>query len=327
MNGVRAHSGRGSFPEVSDLPPDVEIRLGEPLARHTTFRIGGPVACLLRPGTETALTETLKLLRERGIAPVILGGGSNVLAPDEPWDAVVVQLRETRSAIIAAVDDADETEWVVGAGVRLSALLGRCVEAGFGGLEPLAGIPGTVGGAVIMNAGTRDGCVADVLRWVDVVGRDGLRRRISREELPAGYRSMGIPDGAVVIGAGFRLRRMDGAELLGRMRESMTLRRKAQPLGIPSAGSIFKNPPGFSAGALVDRAGLKGLRMGGAEISSRHAGWIVNRGNARAEDVLGLMERMARDVFDRFGVRLDPEIRMFGPAGDDWAERFSRNLG
>ena len=296
------------------LLPDVEIRKDEPLASHTTFRVGGPVSLLARPLTEDGLASLMRWIRQEGVDHFILGGGSNLLAPDEPWDVTAVQLTRCCSAIApVGRGSGEKTRLYVGAGIRLSQLLRYCVGKGLGGMEPLVGIPGTVGGALVMNAGTGDGCIADPLLWIDVLDSSGDRLRVARTELPARYRCMGLHEGWIVLGAAFELPSVTSARLKATMSEKMRRRRSVQPTGKPSAGCVFKNPPGISAGILIDRSGMKGLRIGDAEISEKHANWIVNRGNARASDILALIETMEKRVAEQFGVRLEREIRVLTP--------------
>lgn len=289
---------------------ETELRRGEPLARHTTFRIGGPVSCLASPETEPAFERLVALAGKDGVPFFVLGGGSNLLAPDGFLDRLAVKLDRA----FGAVGKEAGGVVVAGAGVKLARLLRFCAAEGLGGLECLVGIPGSVGGAVVMNAGTREGCVADTLEWIDVLDTEtGTRRRVEPKDLSPRYRSMGLPEVWVVLGAGFRLRPATGESLRKSLRALMAQRKASQPLGWPSAGCVFKNPPGASAGELIDRAGLKGLRAGGAEISTKHANWIVNRGGATAADVLTLMARMEREVLARFDIRLEREIRVITP--------------
>ncbi|MFP5212967.1 MAG: UDP-N-acetylmuramate dehydrogenase [Acidobacteriota bacterium] len=287
--------------------PDVDFRMDEPLARHTTFRIGGPVRCLAVPRTMDALFALMDAIRQESIPHIVLGGGSNVLAPDPPWEAVAVKL-DAACTELAPVNEGSGL--YVGAGVSVARLLGFCMRNGLAGLEPLTGIPGTVGGALVMNAGTAEGCTADALSFIDLLDASGERRRMERGELSPRYRSMGLPEGSMVLGACFRLERCDSGSVRARVRELMLRRKRTQPLGFPSAGCIFKNPEGSSAGALIDRAGLKGFRIGGAEVSPVHANWIVNVAGASARDVLSVVRHVEECVYERFGVRLEREIRI-----------------
>jgi UDP-N-acetylmuramate dehydrogenase len=293
---------------------DVEIRRDEPLADHTTFRVGGPVSCLARPLTEDGLANLMRRIREEGLPHFILGGGSNLLAPDEPWDVIAVQLTRCCSTITPVERASGEKiRLYVGAGARLAQWLCYCIRMGLGGVEPLVGIPGTVGGALVMNAGTGDGCIADPLLWIDVLDSSGERLRAPRSDLPARYRCMGLAEDWIVLGGCFELPVVSPAQLKARMSQKMRLRGSVQPLGRPSAGCVFKNPSGASAGKLMDRASLKGLRIGDAEISDKHANWIINRGSATARDIMELIVIAERRVFEEFGIRLEREIRILAP--------------
>lgn len=288
---------------------DVEFRWQEPLSRHTTFRVGGPVSCLARPRNEKALGSLMRVIRDQMIPCLVLGGGSNVLAPDGPWEMLALQLTLACSNIVRCEEVSGDRVLVhVGAGVRLARLLRFCLSNGLGGLEFLVGIPGTIGGAVVMNAGTKEGEVADVLRWVDIMDQQGEKRRLDRTELKASYRCMGLPENAMVLGVCLQLSFSSNELLRRRFYEIMERRRLNQPLGWPSAGCVFKNPPGMSAGLLIEKSGLKGHRVGGAEVSQKHANWIINRGDAKARDIIALICHIEECIAANFGVRLEREI-------------------
>ena len=290
---------------------DVEILKGEPLARHTTFRVGGPVRMLARPRSQTALLAFVCALKELGVPFIVLGEGSNVLAPDEPWEMVVVQLHPALNRLLPGVPAPRGGQALyAGAGVRLQDLVRFCVENELEGLEGLAGIPATVGGAIFMNASTSRGAISDHLAHIDLLGPDGARRSVPREKLNPGYRTMGVPEGSIVLGAWFQPGFCPSAVLKERVEEMLRKRRRSQPLRYPSAGSVFKNPEGRFAGALIEQAGLKGLRIGDAQISELHANWIVNRGKATAREILELIEKTENVVRGTFGVRLEREIRI-----------------
>jgi UDP-N-acetylmuramate dehydrogenase len=290
---------------------DVELRWQEPLSKHTSFRVGGPVEWLARPRNEQALTNLLGEVRDRGFPFVVLGGGSNVLAPDGPWEAMVIQLKLACRKISSFREDAENTvSFYAGAGVSLQNLVRYSLSNELEGLESLAGIPGTVGGALVMNAGIPSGNISDALLSIDVIDAGGERQCIPRHQLCPAYRSMGLPEKSIVLGGCFNLKKASRESLRARVKEIMEKRRRTQPLGSPSAGSIFKNPSGASAGELIEKAGLKGLRIGDAEISRKHANWIINRGNARARDILELIKKMEKEIFGNFGVRLEREIRI-----------------
>ena len=303
-----------SIPRALGSIPDVEFRLDEPLARHTTFRVGGQVRVFARPRTERALFALMESMRELDIPFVVLGEGSNVLAPDGPWEMPVVQLHLACNRLFVS-DKASEGRKLLyaGAGIKLQQLIGYCIENGLEGIESLAGIPATVGGALVMNASTSMGAISDCLAQIDLLDPDGLRRSILREQLTPGYRVLvGIPENSVVLGACFKLKPCSSGIVKSRVEEILRKRRKTQPLRYPSAGSIFKNPVGQFAGALIEKAGLKGCRIGDAQVSRKHANWIINRGNALARDIIELIEKIENEIYGTFGVRLEREIRILG---------------
>jgi UDP-N-acetylmuramate dehydrogenase len=291
--------------------PGVELRWREPLSKHTSFRVGGPVEWLARPRNEQALANLLGEVRGRDLPFVVLGGGSNVLAPDESWEAVVIQLKLACRKLSTVREDAEnKTSLYAGAGVSLQNLVKYSLTCELQGLEPLVGIPGTVGGALIMNAGVPAGTISDSLLSIDLIDAGGQTHCIPRHQLHPTYRSMGLPKESIVLGGCFTLAKASGESQQARVKEIIERRKQTQPLGFPSAGSIFKNPPGASAGQLIEKTGLKGLRIGDAEISRKHANWIINRGKARARDILELIKTMEKEVFGNFGVRLEREIRI-----------------
>jgi len=292
--------------------PDLDLLWNEPLSRHTTFRVGAPVACLAQPRSIAALQTLIGRLRHEGIPHFLLGAGSNLLASDEPWDGVAIQLGLCCGGIHLEPprSGADTNLLRVGAGAKLARLLRFSVQRGLGGFEPLVGIPGTVGGAVVMNAGTQDGSITDVLDAVTIMETTGDPREVPKSRLEIEYRSVTLPEGSLILEASFSVKPTDPRHIRSKLRDAMKRRRATQPLGWPSAGCIFKNPPGQSAGALIERAGLKGLRCGDAEISSWHANWIINLGQASSRDVLTLVQIAEERVFEAFGVRLEREIRV-----------------
>ncbi len=267
--------------------------------------------CLVRPKTEDALIGLMRALRQNEVPCFILGGGSNLLLPDGEWNTLAIQLDLCSGEIVPEREAGRcSARLLVGAGVRLPRLMRYCLGERLGGLEFLVGIPGMVGGALVMNAGTGDGCVADGLVWIDALDEENRRQRIMRSDLSPGYRSMGLPDGWVILGCCLAVDPCSDDGQRMRLSEIMRQRKKTQPLGRPSAGCIFKNPKDLAAGALIERSGLKGLRVGDAEVSRKHANWIINCGNARARDVVALIERIESRVERDFGVRLEREIRI-----------------
>jgi len=281
----------------------------EPLARHTSFRIGGPARRMAFPKSAEEVEGLAALLRAAGIRPVVIGNGTNVLAPDAGVDAVVIAMGDGMDTLRRA----EGPELVAAAGVSLARLATFAWREGLTGLEFAHGIPGSLGGAVVMNAGAYGGTMADVLTEVTALFPDGVRT-LRAEELALGYRHSLFTEQpeAIVLGARLRLRPGDPAAIRARMDELMARRRASQPLEWPSAGSTFKRPEGHFAGALIEQCGLKGARVGGAEVSVKHAGFVINTGGATCADVLALMAQIEKTVFDATGVTLEPEVRILG---------------
>jgi UDP-N-acetylmuramate dehydrogenase len=282
-----------------------ELLRDEPLAPYTTLRIGGPAELLLLPADEAALVAACRLLRAAAVSCRVLGNGSNLLVPDEGVAGAVVR---TQPACQWVRFGGEEVE--AGAGYPVQRLLNDCARRGLTGLEGLSGVPGTVGGAVVMNAGTAAGETAGALRAVRLLLPDGTVAERAAEALGFGYRRSNLQDGeAIVLAARFRLRPGDAAAIRRDLAERARRRRATQPTELPSAGSIWTNPPGDHAGRLVEAAGCKGLRVGDAQVSPKHANFIVNLGAARAADVIALMAAVRRRVRAAFGVQLEPEVR------------------
>jgi UDP-N-acetylmuramate dehydrogenase len=290
--------------------PGISFKWQEPLSSHTTFRIGGAVSCLAEPMGEDALLALMQRIREFALPYFILGGGSNIVAPDDSLHAVSVSLRSCCAYITKSPSGHEGIIIYAGAGLKLSAWLRFCAINGLAGMEFLVGIPGTIGGALVMNAGTREGCIAESLVWIDALDYQGRRFRLHDKDLNPCYRSMGLQRDWIVLGACFHLRQSTSKSVRGSLKEFMMRRKQTQPLGFPSAGCIFKNPAGSSAGALIDGAGLKGFRIGDAEVSEKHANWIINRGSAKARDVCELIRTIQAEVLRIFGIQLQLEIQV-----------------
>ena len=280
-----------------------ELRADEPLARHVTLGVGGPARWFFRPADRAALVAAMRLAPAD--VPILpLGRGSNLLPPDEGFPGLVLDMGELTALRVAG------REIEAQAGVRMGRLARAAAEAGLAGLEFMATVPGDVGGGVAMNAGAFGQEVADTLQWAEVVLRGGETRRLDARELDMGYRRARLPDGALVMAAGFALT-SDAPEAIRERMRSMRQRRGAtQPLAQPNCGSVFKNPDGDYAARLIEAAGLKGLCIGGARISEVHANFIVNEGGATSADVRALIARAQAEVAARFGVRLEPEVRI-----------------
>ncbi len=292
-----------------------EIKKNEPLSMHTSFAVGGPADIVAYPTDREDLVSLLKEIKKRGMKYFILGGGTNLLVRDGGFRGAVIKLER-----LAAVRIEREYRSVGGAfaavyaqaGVPLPKLHFFAAEQGLTGLEFATGIPGTVGGAICMNAGTAAGETGDVIESVTLLSPEGEVITRLRDEMSFGYRSSRIPDGHLVVDAIFILRRDDKEKIKARIRELLEKRKQGQPLNFPNAGSIFKNPQEVPAGRLIETAKLKGKRVGDAEVSDKHANFIVNTGKATARDVLALMEIVKQTVLDVHGVRLEPEIKIIG---------------
>ena len=292
--------------QVGDYLPELTWLQDEPLAKHTSFRIGGPTARMALPRTPEELVILDGLARSCGARLIYLGNGTNVLFPDEGVDAVVVATTEMK-----AIRREGGESLAADAGISLSRLATEAWRAGLTGLEFAHGIPGSLGGGVVMNAGAYDGSLADVLDEVTALFPDGVRT-LPANELKLSYRHSIFTDRpeAVVLRAKVTLCRGDSGVIRARMDELMARRKASQPLEYPSAGSTFKRPAGHFAGRLIEDCGLKGMRVGGAEVSAKHAGFVINRGNATCADVLGLIERIQETVRSATGVTLEPEVRI-----------------
>jgi UDP-N-acetylmuramate dehydrogenase len=286
---------------------DGKVRRDEPLSRHTSYRIGGPADWFAQPETVAELGALLRAAADAGIAVTLLGGGSNMLVGDGGVRGLVVKLGRGFRRTTWRADGVR-----AGAAVQLGRLARESAARGLAGLEHAEGIPGTVGGALFMNAGAYGGDIAAVVSAVEGVGPDGVPRELPAADIPFRYRRAGLPDGFVVTAVDFALRPDDVAAVRARMEAVRARRVASQPHGEPNSGSVFKNPAGDHAGRLIEAAGLKGFRVGGARISERHANFIVNGGGAHAADVQTLMAIAQRAVWERSGVWLEPEVRLVG---------------
>lgn len=292
---------------------DGEILWDCPMARFSTLRVGGPAAALVEPASMADLERLVRGLQERGLPWYVVGGGSNILVREAGFAGVVIHLGRKFAAISEPLADGERMEVSVAAGCSLTRLAGWCAEQGVSGLEFASGIPGTVGGAVVMNAGAWGGEMAQVVAAVTVVDPRGEVAELEREEIPFSYRSWGLSD-LVVAEVTFSLGRGERKDIEAVSRELAGRRRELQPLSLPSAGSFFKNPPGDAAGRLIERAGLKGFQVGGAMVSPLHANFLVNVGEATADDFIALMEVVRKKVLAMSGVWLEPEVHIIGPA-------------
>ena len=293
--------------KIADYLPELKWLCDEPLSKHTSFRIGGPAKRMVFPQKAEQIVILTGFLRELGVRTVVLGNGTNVLFPDEGVDAAVISTGE-----MCAIERTGDAELTADAGVSLARLATEAWKLGLTGLEFAHGIPGSLGGGVVMNAGAYDGALADVLTEVTALFPDGVRT-LKAADLQLSYRHSIFTEQpeAVVLRAKVRLQAGDSAAIKAKMDDLMARRKASQPLEYPSAGSTFKRPAGHFAGRLIEDCGLKGARVGGAEVSAKHAGFVINTGNATCADVLALIEKVQKTVFDTTGVRLEPEVRIW----------------
>lgn len=294
--------------KLEQILGEEQILREEPMRLHTTFRIGGPAQFFVIPRTQEEAAAAVRLCRSEGAPYYIIGNGSNLLVSDKGYRGVVIQLFKEFSDI-----NIEGTRIRAQAGASLAKIAAEALRAGLAGFEFAAGIPGTLGGACIMNAGAYGGEMKDVLLAVTVLTKDGEIREIPREELDMGYRtSRASREGWIVLGAAIELARGDEKEIRAKMEDLKQRRTDKQPLEYPSAGSTFKRPEGYFAGKLIQDAGLKGLRVGDAMVSEKHSGFVVNCGNATAADVDGLIRLVQEKVREDFGITLEPEVRRLG---------------
>jgi UDP-N-acetylmuramate dehydrogenase len=282
------------------------LQRGEPLAGHTWFRLGGPAEYFAQPQSADQLAALVRRCREAEVAVRLLGGGSNVLVRDEGIKGVVVRLAAPPFTQIRV----NKQTVTAGGGAKLGHVISTAVRDGLAGLEMLVGIPGTVGGALHGNSGTRSGDIGQWTWRATVMTRNGELQERNRQELVFAYRQSSL-DELAILEAEFQLESDNPDELTKRMQKQWIVKKASQPLGHQSAGCIFKNPRGMSAGMLIDQAGLKGTRVGGAEVSERHANFIVAEAGASSRDVLELIELVKRRVLEQLGIELDTEIEIW----------------
>ena len=299
---------RAEFQKLKSLCPGIELREQEPLRAHTSCQIGGPAALMAFPKTPGELQRLLMAARECGVRLRVLGAGTNVLAPDAGLPELVIC---TRGCLLGLrLLDGGRLEAMAGETLSRAAVFAR--EHARTGLEFAHGIPGTVGGGVYMNAGAYGGELAQIAVETTVLLTDGTQRVLRGEEQAFGYRTSAFEKlDCVIVKTVFELRPGDPGQIQARMRELMEKRRASQPLELPSAGSTFKRPQGAYAGALIERTGLKGKGVGGAQVSEKHAGFVVNTGGATASDVLQTIRMVQDRVFEDSGFRLEPEVRIW----------------
>lgn len=284
----------------------------EPLREHTTFRIGGPAAFWCTPQNTEQLQDTLALCRKNKVRVYLLGNGSNTLFADEGFDGAVVELRGLSPEVTGTPEKEDTVLLTAGAGMTLGRLCAEAQQRGLAGLEFACGIPGTVGGAVYMNAGAYGGELKDVVEEVTFLDETTTLRTLPSDKLQMGYRTSIFEKNPswCILSATVRLHRGDGAAILAQMQDYLERRKAKQPLEWPSAGSTFKRPKGAFAGRLIEECGLRGFTVGGAQISEKHCGFVINKGGATCADVVALTEEVRRIVLEKTGFVLEREIRV-----------------
>ena len=294
--------------KMDSLLDGVELRFSEPLHKHTSFRIGGNAEVMALPKNAEELARILKVSALLDNKPAILGAGTNILAPDEGVGGLVICLKDC----LSGMERLSENRIRVMAGVTMTRAAVFAANLGLSGLEFAHGIPGTVGGGVYMNAGAYGGEIKDICESVEVMNPEGNVTTLSTEQMAFSYRHSILEEiSGIVVSAVFKLEPKPVEEIRTRMKELQARRSASQPLDLPSAGSAFKRPKGAYAAALIDEAGLKGYAVGGAAISEKHAGFAVNLGGATAADMRQLLAQVSDIVFERSGIRLEPEVRIW----------------
>ena len=295
------------FDKISGSFPKMQLMKEEPMAKHTTFRIGGPAEVYAFPNQEQ-LPALLEAAKKENAEVTVIGNGSNLLVGDKGIRGLVIEIGSGMNDIRV-----EGTKIVAGAGALLSKVANEAAAAGLGGMEFAAGIPGSIGGAVTMNAGAYGGEMKDILESVKVIDPEGMMHTLSVEELDLSYRHSCIMEkGGIVVEATIKLEKKPEEEIRAQMADLRNRRVEKQPLEYPSAGSTFKRPEGYFAGKLIMDAGLRGYTVGGAQVSEKHCGFVINHANATAADVRQLMQDVKEKVKEQFGVELEPEVKMIG---------------
>ncbi|MCD8248257.1 MAG: UDP-N-acetylmuramate dehydrogenase [Lachnospiraceae bacterium] len=299
--------------QLREILGEERVLPDEPMKLHTTFRVGGPARYLVEPQSVQELRAVIDLCHMQKMPWYIVGNGSNLLVSDEGYNGVVIHLFRNVSQMRA-----EETHLVLQAGVQTVRAAKFALEHSLTGLEFASGIPGTIGGAMVMNAGAYGGEMKDVVRWVRVLLPDGTERDYSGGEMQFGYRRSRVAsEGGIVLEAELELAQGDAESIRARMEELKQKRLAKQPLEYPSAGSTFKRPEGYFAGKLIEEAQLRGFRVGGAQVSEKHCGFVINRGDATASQIWELIGEVQRRVYEHSGVRLEPEVKLLGFDGKE----------
>ena len=292
--------------KIISLAGETNVKLNEPMHKHTTFKIGGAADVFVTPETKEALLEITEFCKSENIPVTVVGNGSNLLVSDDGIDGVVICTENINYVNL-------ENDVITsGAGAFLAVVANTAARESLTGLEFAAGIPGTVGGGTFMNAGAYGGELKDVIETVTALDKDGNIKVFKNAECGFGYRTSVFGGGYVILEVTFRLKKGNKEEILDTMKDLSQRRRDKQPLEYPSAGSTFKRPEGYFAGKLIEDAGLKGHSIGGAQVSEKHSGFVINKGGATAQDVLDLVGHIKKQVKEKFGVDLQEEIKLIG---------------
>lgn len=287
------------------------VKVQEPMAKHTTFRLGGTADYYVMPKSEEEIRALISLCKREEVPYYIVGNGSNLLVSDAGYRGVIIAIGREMAVI-----EVHGCTIRAQAGALMSQIASAALEHKLAGFEFASGIPGTIGGAAVMNAGAYGGEMKDVIEKVTVLDQDGRSLVLSGEELEFGYRTSRImKQGYIVVAVCLRLQKGDREDIAAKMEDFKRRRTTKQPLEYPSAGSTFKRPEGYFAGKLIQDTGLRGFAVGGAQVSEKHSGFVINKGGATAEDVNRLMQEVSDRVYKKFGVRLEPEVRRLGDFG------------
>jgi len=296
------------YEHIRTIVPEERLLFHEPMSRHTTFRVGGEAECMAVVETKEELSQLVSYLGRIEQDYFVLGNGSNLLVGDKGYRGIILKLGPRLSAV-----GVEKNHIAAGAGVLLSKVASVARDAGLSGLEFAAGIPGSMGGAIVMNAGAYGGEMKQVVQMVRVMDKEGEILTLDNDTMEFGYRTSIIRDRPfIVLGVVLKLTPGNKEEISARMEELMKQRKSKQPLEYPSAGSTFKRPEGYYAGKLIMDAGLRGYRIGGAQVSEKHCGFVINAGGATAADIREVIEEVQERVKDRFHVRLEPEVIFLG---------------
>ncbi len=296
------------YDKLNNVIAKDSILIDEPMSRHTTFRVGGPADFFVTPKAKEEVRDVIRICKEAGMPYYIIGNGSNLLVSDAGYRGVIVQIYKEMNEVKVEGDLVKAQ-----AGALLSGIAAKALGAELTGFEFASGIPGTIGGACVMNAGAYGGEMKDVLESVTVLTGEGKIIELGRNELELGYRTSVIAKkGYIVLGAVLKLERGDGEKIKTYMDELKEKRVTKQPLEYPSAGSTFKRPEGYFAGKLIEDAGLRGFQVGGAQVSEKHCGFVINRDHATAADIMELMRQVQIRVKENSGVDLEPEVKRLG---------------